>query len=398
MTQAEKTEVANYVLQAIQSNSSTIAGLTTTTTLVAGDYFELNGGKKISYSKLRDLLRTYISTKVIEDVTTAINGKVDEVEGKGLSTNDLTDDMVDLLDLISPDWYGSQVEYNALATHDATRNYFITLEDEVVAVYRGENLITAVPNMVGEFTADSTEDDWYWWPNGVKTRMPVDPSTCRFSYYWPGQLTNAQRLFTPVTAESDFLKCKLKRLEKIPVIGTASVYAMLSMCGNLEVLPVIDLKDRTTQYVGYICLPGGSNKVKWKRLSFANTSGVTKWEMVLNGNFTECVCLTGLDLSSTISFVSTPLALKGIPYVQLTNLGKAAAATSFDLRNKNWGNNTLVAGARQSLVDSLLTNSFDRAAAGYAAATITLSAEVFARLTASEVSAITAKGFTIVTQ
>lgn len=51
--------------------------------------------------------------------------------------------------------------------------------------------------------------------------------------------------------------------------------------------------------------------------------------------------------------------------------------------------------ARQDLVDSLLTNSFDRASAGYSVFTITLSQETFNLLTEEEITAITNKGYTI---
>jgi hypothetical protein len=51
--------------------------------------------------------------------------------------------------------------------------------------------------------------------------------------------------------------------------------------------------------------------------------------------------------------------------------------------------------ARQSLIDSLITYSFDRAAAGYDALTITLSTATKNVLTDEEKAAITAKGFTI---
>lgn len=55
----------------------------------------------------------------------------------------------------------------------------------------------------------------------------------------------------------------------------------------------------------------------------------------------------------------------------------------------------LTTNARQDLVDSLLTNSFDRASAGYSVFTITLSQETFNLLTEEEITAITNKGYTI---
>lgn len=51
--------------------------------------------------------------------------------------------------------------------------------------------------------------------------------------------------------------------------------------------------------------------------------------------------------------------------------------------------------ARQSLTDTLLTNSFDRASAGYSVFTITLHKKTFDLLTEEEIEAITNKGYTI---
>lgn len=51
--------------------------------------------------------------------------------------------------------------------------------------------------------------------------------------------------------------------------------------------------------------------------------------------------------------------------------------------------------ARQSLTDTLLTNSFDRASAGYSVFTITLHQKTFNLLTEEEIEAITNKGYTI---
>ena len=58
-------------------------------------------------------------------------------------------------------------------------------------------------------------------------------------------------------------------------------------------------------------------------------------------------------------------------------------------------NSDEVPDARQSLIDSLITYSFDRATAGYSNCTITLSGNSKAVLTEDEIAQITAKGFTI---
>lgn len=61
-----------------------------------------------------------------------------------------------------------------------------------------------------------------------------------------------------------------------------------------------------------------------------------------------------------------------------------------------WGVNTSsLPDARKSLIDSLITYSFDRASAGYSTCTIKLSATTKALLTEEEIAQITAKGFTI---
>lgn len=79
------------------------------------------------------------------------------------------------------------------------------------------------------------------------------------------------------------------------------------------------------------------------------------------------------------------------------NIGYASNATTFDMTHvTNWGvNSETITEARQSLIDSLITYSFDRATAGYSACTITLSANTKAVLTEEEIAQITAKNYTI---
>ena len=61
-----------------------------------------------------------------------------------------------------------------------------------------------------------------------------------------------------------------------------------------------------------------------------------------------------------------------------------------------WGvNDETNTDARQSLIDSLLTYSFDRATAGYSTCTIKLHSSTKALLTEDEIAQITSKGYTI---
>lgn len=80
-------------------------------------------------------------------------------------------------------------------------------------------------------------------------------------------------------------------------------------------------------------------------------------------------------------------------YMRIINLGQSElTAYDFSLATV-WGTGSEE--ARQSLVNSLLTDSYDRAAAGMTPATVRLSSASKAALTAEEIAAITAKGFTI---
>lgn len=83
--------------------------------------------------------------------------------------------------------------------------------------------------------------------------------------------------------------------------------------------------------------------------------------------------------------------------ITITDIGTNQSQTSVDCSYwTTWGiNSSAIPNARQSLIDSLITYSFDRAAAGYSTCTIKLAAKTKALLTEEEIAQITAKGFTI---
>ena len=87
-------------------------------------------------------------------------------------------------------------------------------------------------------------------------------------------------------------------------------------------------------------------------------------------------------------------------YVLLKDLGTGSKCGSASFTYwKVWGIEDetvpLSAGARQSLIDTLITYSYDRATAGYSTCTITLYANTKALLTEDEIAQITAKGYTL---
>ena len=82
-----------------------------------------------------------------------------------------------------------------------------------------------------------------------------------------------------------------------------------------------------------------------------------------------------------------------LSFIKITNLGKSKLAT-YDFSGASvWGTGSKE--NRQSLIDSLITYSYDRASNGMATATIKLSATTKAILTEEEIAQITNKGFTI---
>ena len=85
-------------------------------------------------------------------------------------------------------------------------------------------------------------------------------------------------------------------------------------------------------------------------------------------------------------------------YMLCKNLGYRKDASYLNMEySRVWGiANDEVPDARQSLIDSLITYSFDRATAGYSTQTWKLYTDVKSLLTEDEIAQITAKGYTLV--
>lgn len=113
------------------------------------------------------------------------------------------------------------------------------------------------------------------------------------------------------------------------------------------------------------------------------------------GTFSNCKNLERIEMIDYSSATRTDAFLNNskLVHVLVKNLGKSKY-TSFEFSALSvWGTGSEE--NRQSLIDSLITYSYDRASAGMATATITLSANTKALLTDEEIAQITAKGFTI---
>lgn len=187
--------------------------------------------------------------------------------------------------------------------------------------------------------------------------------------------------------------------------------------GDLEVH--INTSDKLTDLSYLFCYTGNitiSNTSKVTNFSFAfagmtsqelkeiDTSSCTNFQYIINDSY-DLIKIAGLSLKSlssniSYSYFSGINNMTKLRYVLLKDFGTKSGCTSASFTYwKVWGIEDetvpLSAGARQSLVDTFITYSYDRATAGYSACTINLSTNTKALLTEDEIAQMTAKGYTI---
>jgi surface protein len=157
-------------------------------------------------------------------------------------------------------------------------------------------------------------------------------------------------------------------------------------CRSLKTIPQLDLSNTTT------CFYLFCNCLKLETLPRLDTSKSESFAYA----FYSCTILTTLDIDGTscTNWANTFWGCNALTNATIRNIGTPETLTTMPLSAITaWGSGSDE--ARQTLVDSLLTYSFDRAAAGYDTMTIQLASAVKARLTTDEIAAITAKGYTI---
>ena len=152
-------------------------------------------------------------------------------------------------------------------------------------------------------------------------------------------------------------------------------------------IPHIDIRSQGRDMSSMFAFCSGLTSLD---LSGFDTSAVTSMSRM----FAYCYGLTSLDLSGfNTSAVTSMLSMfaycSGLTSLILgPNFFKAPNVTSIDFSYcSKWTNNTVVT--------SLVTNSYDRATAGLKTMTLKLSTNTKAALTDEQKAAITAKGYTI---
>ena len=211
-------------------------------------------------------------------------------------------------------------------------------------------------------------------------------------------------------------------IQTVPLFDTSNVKNMQSLfegCSKLTSVPAFDTSNAThmgSMFQGCTSLTTipAFNTRKSENFSniFSGCNSITTIPELdtsnanyMNGMFKDC---TSLKIIGGISFksysASTMSGYKmfgfgntSIRKAVFKDIGYNSNTTKFEFNYiNNWGvNSDEIPDARQSLIDSLITYSFDRASAGYPTCTITLSDNTKALLTEDEKAQINAKGFTI---
>ena len=207
-------------------------------------------------------------------------------------------------------------------------------------------------------------------------------------------------------------------LTEIPQLNTSNVITLENFVrySSLESFPQLDTSKVTTLKYAF-------DSTKFKSFPSLNVENVesmyytfysnSNLEYIGDLNTVKCTDFTG-----TFAYAEKIKRIEGLSFKSITSynknlfgygsqttlryavfrdIGTHESVTSFDFSNlRVWGiASTEIPDARQSLIDSLITYSFDRAANGYSTCTITLYKDTKALLTEEEIAAITAKGYTI---
>ena len=188
-------------------------------------------------------------------------------------------------------------------------------------------------------------------------------------------------------------------IKSVPMFDTSNTTNFGSMflgCSSITSVPMFDTSKATSMYQMFY----GCSSIK--SVPMFDTSNVESMEKM----FYNCTSLTTIEGISFKSFSNSTMDQYyicgygwnySIRKAVFKDIGYQSTAVQFNTEYiKNWGVNTdEIPDARQSLIDSLITYSFDRASAGYPTCTITLSSDTKALLTEDEKAQITAKGFVI---
>lgn len=167
-----------------------------------------------------------------------------------------------------------------------------------------------------------------------------------------------------------------------------------------EFAPIITFKLASVEGISKLPYLGDCEELTIETINYTYSTSIpdinTKKCKTINIKYISTEGIKGIDFDSvtSLSLVWEDYGDYAQPYAYLTirNLGKSSLDTYSFIGAEGWSK----AYSRYTLVDSLITNSYDRAANGMPPATINLHYDVVDDLTDIEIAEITAKGFTLV--
>lgn len=246
-------------------------------------------------------------------------------------------------------------------------------------------------------------------------------SVLDYAFDQTSQLQTAKINFhkTISSAYGMFQECK--NLTSVELNGKfREIQSMFHTCENLqEIKGNLDLSECSgLAYTFYCCyrlkeLPDLSNLGELSSVyyAFASCQSIKEVPYLNTENSTDinyCISscyelerFNGLSAKSVAASVELASrwgsSLTKLRYVLVKDLGTNSLCTTSQFQKfTNWGvNTTEIPDARQSLIDTLITYSYNRATAGYSTHTINLYNNTKALLTDEEIAQITAKGYTI---
>ena len=301
---------------------------------------------------------------------------------------------------IYDNWDATQTNLNQKFKNDTQLRYFPLVDTSSATIFQsifeGCSNLEYIPlidtskatNMIGVFRDCSK----------LTTVSLIDTSNATnmsLMFYNCSSLTTIPQFNTSACTDMNNMFFNCSNLASVPQFDTSKVQYMhhiFSNCSSLTTIPQLNTSACTDMsYMFDTC----SSLTTIPQL---NTSACTNMSYMING-CKKLEKIEGLDLIS-VTNISNLLGVSNnttLRYALFKNLGTPSGMTSYDFsRARNWGvADSTYTDARQSLVDSLLTYSFDRATAGYSTCTIKLYSTVKNELTAQEITDIEAKGYTI---
>ena len=173
-----------------------------------------------------------------------------------------------------------------------------------------------------------------------------------------------------------------------------NAYMMFSNCNNLTQVNIEDVDFSQCTNMAF-AFSGTSLSV----IPNLDTRNCTRLDSIFSANY-DLVRIEGIDMVAVTNSGSSLFGTlysddQTLRYLNIKNFGNSNIATPFTnfKKLKFWGlNNTANPDAKQSLIDTFITNSMDRSSNPM---TVTLHADVLARLTADEIQQAANKGYNL---